>query len=146
MTNSYQYWISQIITDWTSSTYKVALVKSSSAPVYNTADQFVSDFFARSQNVELVVSGYARQTLGSKAITLDNPNSRAILQAQKAVFTALATGDTIQAAIVFKFVSTDANSPIAGFFSLTSTPTNGGDIEIRWNGIDGVGDVFRFNA
>jgi len=108
-------------------------------------DDNVTAFLASTPN-EATVGGYARQTLASGGTTgPDDTNDRAAMQFGKATFTSLATGETIVAAAII-WVSTpgapnDANDYVAMAYDLTDTPTNGGNIEVRWNGTDGTGDA-----
>lgn len=109
-------------------------------------DDTVADFLGSTPD-ELTVSGYARQTLTSGGTTgPDDTNDRAALQFGKATFEALASGETVVAAALIWVSSdvgsfNDANDAVAAVYDVTDTPTNGGNIEIRWNGTDGTGDA-----
>lgn len=108
-------------------------------------DDTVTAFLAGTPN-EASVSGYARQTLTSGGTTgPDDSNDRAAVQFNKATFSSLATGETIVAAALIWVASAgapnDANDMVAAAYDLTDTPTNGGNIEVRWNGTDGTGDA-----
>ena len=108
-------------------------------------DDTVTAFLASTPN-EATVGGYARQTLTSGGATgPDDTNDRAAVQFNKATFASLATGETIVAAALLWIAAAgtpnDANDMVAAVYDLTDTPTNGGTIEVRWNGTDGVGDA-----
>lgn len=86
---------------------------------------------------ELTGGGYARQALANEAVARDDVNNRGEFDADNAVFTALGptTPTSCQAAVVYKHVTTDADSiPLAyidtGGFPFTP---NGGDVTIQWN-------------
>lgn len=97
-----------------------------------TADtNFVNDLTPGSN--ELTVSGYARHTLAGETVTEDDTNDFAYLDATDAVFTALATGETITWAILFRHTGSDATAPVYCAYDVTDTPTNGGDITIQFN-------------
>lgn len=114
---------------FTSDTIKIGLLKSSAAP--DRTANFVSDVVAGS--AEISVSGYSRQTLGSKTVTESDASSRVEYDAADAAFTGLASGQTIGWAFVYKEVTNDADSPVICILDLTDTPTNGGDITIQFN-------------
>lgn len=121
------------------------LLKSGSSPVFDPDDQTVQAILDRVENAEITVTNYARQVLGNKAVNRDPANNRSEWLAGKSVFTSLATGETVVAAVVYKHVGADtANIPIS-FHDLTDTPTNGGNIEVRYNNVDGQGAFGRIN-
>lgn len=106
---------------------RILLLKSSSP----TADtNFVSDLTPASN--EVTVSGYGRHTLAGETVTEDDTNDFAYLDATDPVFTSLATGETITWAILYRFVSTDANSPVYAGYDVTDTPTNGGNVTLQF--------------
>lgn len=108
-------------------TLKVLLLKSST-PDPDT--NFVSDLTPASN--EISVAGYSRQTLGGVTVTEDDTNDFAYLDATDPTFTALAAGQTVTWAILFRFVTVDADSPVYAAYDVTDTPTNGGDIGIQF--------------
>lgn len=109
-------------------------------PTFDATDITVADVEATAGNTEVSTGGYARQTLTSEGTVAGPPSA---IQAQKATFTALVAGQDVGAAVVFVFVTNDTDSYAVAFFDVTNTPCNGGNIEIRWNGVDGVGDFLR---
>lgn len=95
---------------------------------------------------ELTVGGYARQTLGGVAVSEDDTNDRGEVQANQATFAALATGETVHAAVIFQRLTDSdlSTDPLVAFFDLTNTPTNGGDILVRFNSAS-PGALLRLN-
>jgi hypothetical protein len=85
--------------------------------------------------------GAGRKTLAGKAVSVDNANDRVEFDCNDPQWTALggATNDTVQAIIVIKEVTTDADSIlIAHIDTSTGTPslpftTNGGDLTLNIN-------------
>jgi len=126
-------------------TYRVLLLRNDGGgpPVFDPDHNFVSDVLAPATSVELTVGGYARQAVTGRTVTQNDTADRAEAKASKVTFLALATGQEIGAAVLFKFETVDADSPLVGFFELSDTPTNTGDIEILFDGVDGVGDFLR---
>lgn len=106
---------------------RVLLLKSPGSVTPDT--NFVSDIAAN----ELTVGGYARQALAGETITEDDTNDFAYLDATDAAFGALASGETITWGALFRFVSTDANSPVYAGYDLTDTPTNTGTVTLQFN-------------
>jgi hypothetical protein len=80
--------------DLDTSDLRVLLVKSSYT--FNPDHNFVDNGDANDpQSHEVTVSGYARQTLANKTVTQDDTNDFAYFDADDAVFTGLAVGETI---------------------------------------------------
>ncbi len=105
---------------------RVMLIKSN-APTVDT--NFVSDIVAG----ELTVGGYSRQTLAGEAITEDDTNDFAYLDATDPVFSALVAGETVIGAVLFRHTGNDATAPVYAYYDVTDTPTNGGDITIQFD-------------
>ena len=81
---------------------------------------------------EVTVSGYARQTLTGETVTEDDTNDFAYLDATDPVWTALAAGETIIGAVLFRHTGADATAPVYAFYDFTDTPTNGGDVTMQF--------------
>jgi hypothetical protein len=120
--------------DFLSDTLKVMLV--TSAYTASAADRFVSS----AAGAEISVSGYVggfggagRLALASRTLTVDDAGNRALANAAGLTWTALGSGATIAAAILFKELTSDALSPMVAYFAVTATPTNGGNISIVWS-------------
>lgn len=107
---------------------RMLLVKSTY--VFDKDHNFVADVVAGA--LEISVAGYARQALANEAVTEDDTNDRAYLDADDPTFTALVAGQTIGGAVIFRQVTTDADSPVLFFIDLTDTPTNGTDFKVQF--------------
>jgi hypothetical protein len=127
--------------DWLADTIRIMLLKSSFTPDLD-ADIFVADVSAD----ELGVAGYARITLANKFSTKDNANNRTDYGADNPVWAALAAGETIGWAVVFKLVTNDADSPVICVLDGADVATNGGQITLRFNGTAVSGIAFRLAA
>lgn len=110
---------------WTTDTIRVLLV--SSAESYSRADDFVNDVSAN----ELSGGSYARQTLASKT-SADNGTDKWIFDAADPVFSAVAGSQTVGAAIVYKEVTNDTDSPLLAFIDGTDLATNGSDVTVAF--------------
>lgn len=97
---------------------KVRLVRTS-AYTFSQAHQFASSLPAA------IVTDV---TLGTKAV------SGGTFDAADATFTAVPAGAAIDALAIFKFVTTDADSPLIAYIDGFSVTPNGGDITIQWQG------------
>lgn len=107
--------------DWVGATIKAHLVKNAYAPNYSTHD-FRDDLGA---NIVSTV------TLASKAIT------GGVFDAADIVFPAVTTGNTCNAVVLTKEVTTDADSPLLIYIDdadITNFPvtTSGGDVNVAW--------------
>lgn len=127
-------------TNFDATVLKCLLLKSS-APAFNADHNFVADVVAAS--AEISVAGYARQTLSTKTFTQDDANDRAELKNNELSFAALASGQTVGAAVVYREVTTDADSVLVAYYDLPDTPTIGGDIKIQFDGLATAGAVLR---
>ena len=111
--------------NWGSDTIRILLVNASST--YNRTHDFVDDIVAN----ELSGGSYARQALASKTST-DNGTDKWIFDAADPVFSSVASGQTAAAAIVFKFITNDAASPLLAFIDGVDVVANGGDITVQF--------------
>lgn len=104
---------------------RCALVTSSYTE--NRDHNFMSDI-----TNELSGGNYSRQALAGESVTEDDTNDWAKFDANDRLFAALqAAAGTPAKAIIFKFVTTDADSPMLASLALTSPPVpNGGDYTI----------------
>jgi len=103
----------------------------------NADDADVAAVLARAGTTELTSTGYSRGALAGEATSQDDVNDRGEFDATDLVFSAIsqAAAETVVAALVFKFITNDADSiPIAhidtGGFPITP---NGSDITLQWN-------------
>ena len=135
----------------TSNKFYVSLWKQTSAlPLSGSALTIdtVSQLEADASWAEVTAAGYTRQQLGPATIpTQDDVNHRQVVQFGKATFSSIASGETIVAAVIVSQQTpsspSDANDVPFAVYDITDTPTFGGTLEVRWDGIDGVGDVLR---
>lgn len=111
---------------YTSATIKVMLVKSTYS--HNPDNNFVSSISAD----EISVSGYSRQTLGTKSVSQDDANNRANFAGANSTFATLAAGQTIGGAVIFRDTGSDATSELICFSDTGDTATNGNDVIIAW--------------
>jgi hypothetical protein len=107
---------------WASGTWKFLLLKGSGYTV-NRDHDFVADLTPGSN--ETALSGYSRQTAGSKTRTIDDTNDRITYDCADPAFGSIAAGDTISAMVLFRFVTNDSDSILAGYYDITDTVTNG---------------------
>lgn len=119
---------------WTTSTYKFLLLKGSGYTV-NKDHDFVSDVTPGSN--ETALSGYGRQTAGSKTRTIDDSNDRITYDCADPAFGSIAAGDTISGMVLFRFVTNDADSILVGYYDIADTATNGTafTVTINANGV-----------
>lgn len=130
-------------------TLKMLLVSTATAYTFNPDDD-VADAGGANDVVdaETNVSGYTRgwggagrKTLASKTVTEDDANNRVILDAADVTWTALATGQTLAAAIIVKEGgANDTTTRLFFYLDFTDTPTNGGDITVT------VANIAYFNT
>jgi hypothetical protein len=123
--------LAKATTDLDASDLRLLLVKSSYT--FNKDHLTVDDGSANDPaSHELTVGGYARQALASEAVTRDDTNDVAYLDADDVPFGALATGETIGGAVLFRHTGTDTTAPLIAFYDLADTPTNGSPITVQW--------------
>jgi hypothetical protein len=103
------------------------------------ADTFV-DIAATTNDAagqEISTSGYTPGFSGSGRKTLTSlsfvtSGTQAEFHCSNVTWTGLATGATIQGAIVYKRGTSDTDSKLIAAYALPATPTNGGDISISF--------------
>jgi len=130
--------------DFNTDVLKIMLVTSSY--VANRDDDVVDAGGANDPvDHEIAVSGYTGGWGGSgrKTATLthevDKPNDRAEIDIADLTWTALGTGATIAAAILIKEGgANDTTSRLIAYFDITDTPTNGGDITLDFDAVEGA--------
>jgi len=108
-------------------TYQILLVNASYVPNIDT------DLYVSSVTNELTGGNYVRKTLTGRTATTDTGNDRCDFKADNVTWSAISAG-TAAAAVLFKFVSSDSDSPLIAYISFTSTVTNGGDLTLKWDG------------
>lgn len=87
---------------------------------------------------ELSGTGYSRQSMTCSAPTIDTGNDQVECDASDTTFASLnADNGTIAAAVVFKFVTNDADSIPIAYVDGVDVVTNGSDVIVQW-GSEGV--------
>lgn len=102
-------------------TIKVRLVRTS-AYTFSQAHEFASS---------LPAAIATDVTLGTKS-TNGGGSDPGCFDAADAVFTAVGAGAAIDALVIFKFVTVDADSPLIAYIDGFSVTPNGGDITVQW--------------
>lgn len=110
---------------------RVVLV--TSGYVFNADHNFLSDVIAS----ELAGGNYVRKSLASKTWTENDAADRADFDAADTVWISLlALAGTPAAAIIFRFVTVDADSDLLCFNDLSPvTPPSGGDYTVAWDAL-----------
>ena len=121
---------------WTSGTWQILLTTSSYTPDID------AHVYVAAVTNELIGTGYVRKTLAGQAVSVDTGNDRADFKANNVTWTAINAG-TAAKAVVFKFVSSDADSILVACLDITpATVTNGGDFTLEWDGQAASGRLF----
>lgn len=96
------------------------------------AEVYVSDVLDGVNANECSGTGYSRQTL-STTVSTDNSDDEAVLDATDLTYTGADFG-TIDSLLLFKDVTTDADSPVIAHITSADLPltTNGGDVDLSW--------------
>ncbi len=120
--------------DWINDTIKVALIDGNDYTEDLANDEFFSDIDASFTGPPVVSAGVA---LGSKTAT------DGVADAEDVTF-ALVSGDQSEILVIYKEVTTPADSPLIAFIDtatgLPVTP-NSGDIIVQWS--DGANKIFK---
>lgn len=123
---------------------RMLLLQSSGPPVFNADHATITAVLGDAANTEVSVGGYSRQALTGEITAQDDTNDRMEASANKVTFAALAAGQTIGAAVLYdEGGGTDGTRYPIAYYELTDTATNGGDQEVRFSGVDGVGVYLR---
>lgn len=107
--------------DFTSDTLKVALIKNTYAQNLTT-----DEFYGTINTYTLGTP----QTLTSPTVTLG------VFDAADVTYTAVTSGDTAEAVVIYKDTGVDGTSPLIAYIdTITGFPlaTNGGDITVQWD-------------
>lgn len=98
--------------DWVTGDYRMLLLVG--GLTQDPDDVFVADVLGA--NTEASDGTYGRVALSGKTVTQNDASDRADLDADDVDFTTL-DNETPTAAVVFRQVTTDADSPVAAFFT-----------------------------
>lgn len=112
--------------DFENDTINVLLVDTNHS--FDKTHEFVEDVDTN----EASGTGYSRKTLANASIALDAANDRVEFDADNPSYTALDAG-TIAAAIIFKQVTDDSDSPLIAQIDFADLVTNGSDVELQIN-------------
>lgn len=128
--------------DWLDDTIKVLLVDADYVP--NPDHNFVSSVSSEELSGTGYTGGFAgsgRKTLANKTVTQDDTNDRAAATADPSTWTAINAG-TAAYAIVYKSVSSDADSPLIACIDIANVTFNGTDYTINWQSAANGGIVY----
>lgn len=117
--------------------YRLLLIDNAGTYTFNADHDFVAGLTPGSN--ESTGTGYARKTLTGFAVTVDDANDWAEYDATDPTIYSGADFGVIQAAVVFRFVTNDAASPLICYLDGTGFPitTNSGDLTLQFHA-DGV--------
>lgn len=88
---------------------------------------------------ECTGGSYARQTLGTKAVTEDDTGGRAYFDAADTTFTAVpAQSSDINAVVIFD--NTETSDPLLFYLDFTAFTGNGSDVTVQWHA-DGIAEI-----
>lgn len=121
-----------------SATLKAIPLRSTYTP--NPDHKFVSDLVAHECSVTGYTGGFGgagRKVIGSKTITEDAANNRAVFDAaDPSAWTGLAAGNTLRYVAIAEEITDDAASRVVAVVDLQSDfVTNGGDLTVQWNAV-----------
>jgi len=105
----YNAWLAQLQKssgNWESTTYKCMLERDTST---YTPDKDHANLAAFTGFVEISVNGYARQTITSPTVTVDNANDKVIIDCADIDFGTLASGQTVKSIIIYRDGADDNN-------------------------------------
>jgi len=128
--------------DFDTDVLKIMLVQA--AYVADNDNVFIEEGVDDANEHELTVTGYTPGFggAGRKTATVtaekDDGNNRAELDIADLTWTALGTGETIAGAILIKEITNDLASLLLAYFDVTNTPTNGGDVTLDFDAVEGA--------
>lgn len=125
--------------DWESADLRLLLLRDTGT--YQSNEDKDHDFLdhvldaSPGGGVEISASGYARQTLAGKAVTLDLTNDWAKCDCDDIAFGALTAGQTVIAAVLFVHTGSNATAPLIAWIDTATGltggfATNGGTVTI----------------
>lgn len=129
---------------WDTSDARVLLLDDAGTYTFDKDHDFLTDLTLGSN--ELSTTNYVRKALASEAESTNDTADEVRLDATDVTWTALgpaSAGPTIQAAIVYFFVSADADSvPFLYLDDGMPRAVNGGDVTIQWNS-EGLVNIYQ---
>lgn len=108
--------------DFTSDTF-MALLLNDAGYVPNKDHDFVADLTPGTN--EIAGAGYSRQTLATKTRTIDDTNDRITYDCDDLDFGTIAAGENVEAMVVYRFVTNDADSILIAYYPLGTIATTG---------------------
>jgi hypothetical protein len=126
-TNRMKYLLATAGLNWPSDDIRVLLVKGTYSP--SRAHNFASSAAAH----EVAGTNYSRPTLAGKAVTQNDVDNRAELDCDDVTLAGVTFNDPVTGAVIYKRVTTDADSPYLAFIDLSATPlqSSGADVTLR---------------
>jgi hypothetical protein len=106
---------------WTTGDFRWLLLTGGS---FNPDDNFVADVL---DGFEVTVVGYARELVSTPTRTVNDTANRIEYGADDVNFGTLTAGENVTAAVLFEFVTNDADSIPVGWQTLTATATDAYD-------------------
>ena len=117
----------------------VAVLLVDNAYTFSETHEYVSN--VSGEVVNDIGSGYARQSLASKTITLNTSANAVVFDCADISYTAIDTTNTIAGAVIYKDSGTDSTSDLVAFIDFADIITNGSDIDLQIN----ANGLFRIN-
>lgn len=117
----------------------VAVLLVGNTYTFDESHEFVSNI--SDEAVNDTGSGYARQSLASKTITLNTSANAVVFDCADISYTAITTTNTLAGAIIYKDSGTDSTSDLVAFIDFADIVTNGSDIDLQIN----ANGLFRIN-
>ena len=103
----------------------IALLVVDNTYTFDRTDEFVSDLTG-----EVSGSGYSRQSLANKTVTLNATTNTIVFDCDNVSYTAITTSSALSAGIVYDDTGVDSTSSLIGFFDMPETTTNASDVAI----------------
>lgn len=132
--NRGKYILSNSSMDFVNDTIKVLLLDNAQSYVFDPSHNFVADLTPGTNELtNNSGTGYERKTLATKAVNEDDVNDQAEMDCADIDYTSIDAGE-IQAAVVYKEVTNDSDSPVIAYIdSGFPKQTNGGDLTLTIN-------------
>lgn len=108
--------------NWIAGTYRFLLLQDTGY-VPDVDDVFVADLTPGANEVS--VAGYSRQTAAGKTRTVDNAADRTVYDCTDPNFGTLTAGQDVAAMVLYKFVTSDADSILVCYYPIGPVPTSG---------------------
>lgn len=112
---------------------KMGLLKTCANVATSAPDiNFITDMEAHADFAELTASGYVRVTIPGAAAAENDTSDYANISCTDVVFAAIATGETIVGAFIYRDGANDGAREVIGIYDISpSIPTNGSTVTIN---------------